>query len=81
MAPLQALLDEAARSSPRPTTVAAAHAASSRRWRATRSPFEGFAVAFATDDPAALAEAQAAREQVDGTRLRWLERVAALGGG
>jgi hypothetical protein len=43
--------------------------------------FERFAVAYATDDPAAFAEGQAARARVDGTRLRWLQGVTSLGGG
>ena len=43
--------------------------------------FERFAVAYATNDPAAFAEGRAARARVDGTRLRWLQSVTALGGG
>jgi hypothetical protein len=43
--------------------------------------FERFAVAFATNDPAAMEEARAERGREQRLRQRWLEQVAALGAG
>lgn len=81
VAPLQALLDQARAFTPSSATVADVHADLVATLESDVLAFERFAVAFATDDAAAFAEAQAAREQVNGTRLRWLQRVTALGGG
>jgi hypothetical protein len=81
LAPLRTLHAEAVALEPSSDAVAAAHAAWIESLEEAIAVFEGFAVAFATGDPAALADVQAARTREQGTRLQWLERVAALGGG
>jgi hypothetical protein len=79
--PLRTLHAEAVALEPSANAVAAAHAAWIESLEEAIAAFEGFAVAFATDDRAALADAQAARTREQAARLQWLERVAALGGG
>jgi Zn-dependent protease with chaperone function len=79
--PLRKLLEDSTRYTPASAAAARAHRTWVASLRSAVTAFERFAVAFATNDPAAMEEARAERSREQRYRQRWLEQVAALGAG